>query len=120
VNHRQEWYEQIAAYNTPDKARLAREIYAEADMYVGIRSLDEFFAVRREGLFDYAIWVDASKRLPPESAASCTVTPLQADMTLDNNGTLEQLRINTINLYWDLIALDLKAKEGGFDKWTTR
>src|SRR6266705_4108782 len=35
VNHRAEWYDQIKAYNTPDRARLAREIYADNDVYVG-------------------------------------------------------------------------------------
>lgn len=110
VNHRQDWYEQIKAYNTPDNARLAREIYAKSDIYVGIRSSVELDAIRKEGLFDYSIWVDRSKLAEPESAASCSVTKEMANYVLDNNGTLEQLKTNTLALYWDLISLEYAGK----------
>lgn len=110
VNHRQEWYEQISGYNTPDKARLAREIYSEADIYVGIRSAEEFNAVKAEGLFQYSIWVDRSEHQPPESTASNTITQDMANYVLNNNGTLEQLRIRTSNLYYDLMSLEYGAK----------
>ena len=106
VNHRQEWYEQIKAYNTPDRARLAREIYSEADIYVGIRNPAEFEAIKAEGLFNYALWVDRSKHEQPESLASSQMTEAHADYTIDNNGTLEQLKRNTLALYWDLISLE--------------
>ena len=106
VNHRAEWFQQIAAYNTPDKARLAREIYSEADIYVGIRNVEEFNAVRDEGLFDYSIWVDRSKHVAPEDTSSNTITKDMADYVIDNNGTMDQLRINTLSLYWDLISLE--------------
>lgn len=110
VNHRQEWFEQISAYNTPDKARLAREIYAVSDAYVGIRAVEEFNAVKKEGLFDYSIWVDRSKHEAPESTASNTITPDMANYILDNNGTLEQLKIRASNLYLDLLSLEYAAK----------
>jgi dephospho-CoA kinase len=106
VNHRQEWFEQIAAYNTPDKARLAREIYAESDIYVGIRSREEFDAVKAAGLFQYSIWVDRSKHVAPESSASNTITKDAADYVIDNNGTLEELKTRTRSLYVDLISLE--------------
>jgi len=104
--HRPEWFEQIKAYNTPDEARLAREIYEVSDIYVGIRRKEEFEAIKREGLFDYSIWVDRSKLLSPEPTASNTMTKEMADYIIDNNGTLEQLVIRTRALYWDLISLE--------------
>lgn len=110
VNHRQDWYEQIKAYNTPDGARLAREIYAENDIYVGMRNVGEFDAVRAEGLFNYSIWVDRSKHVAPEPSTSISVTQEMADYTIDNNGTLEQLKINTVALYWNLISLEYAGK----------
>jgi|SRR5882724_914610 len=113
VNHRQDWYEQIKAYNTPDGARLAREIYKDNDIYVGMRSVAELDAVHKEGLYNYSIWVDRSKHVAPESSASCSVTPAMADYTLDNNGTLEQLKVKTLALYWDLISLEYAGKLKG-------
>lgn len=110
VNHRQDWYEQIKAYNTPDGARLAREIYKDNDIYVGMRSEAELEAVRKEGLYDYSIWVDRSQHVAPESLASCSVTPAMANFILNNNGTLEQLKIKTLALYWDLISLEYAGK----------
>ena len=113
VNHRQDWYEQIKAYNTPDGSRLAREIYKDNDIYVGMRNEVELEAVRKEGLYNYSIWVDRSKHVAPESPASCSVTPAMADYVIDNNGTLEQLKTRTLSLYWDLISLE---HAGGFER----
>jgi hypothetical protein len=110
VNHRQDWYEQIKAYNTPDGARLAREIYKDNDIYVGMRSETELKAVQKEGLFHYSIWVDRSKHIPAESSVSCSITPAMANYTLDNNGTLEQLKVNTLAMYWNLISLEYAGK----------
>jgi hypothetical protein len=110
VNHRQDWYEQIKAYNTPDGARLAREIYAENDIYVGMRNEAELDAVRKEGLYQYSFWVDRSQHVAPESSASISVTQAMANYTIDNNGTLEQLKTNTLSLYWDLVSLEYAGK----------
>jgi hypothetical protein len=113
VNHRAEWFEQISAYNTPDRARLAREIYAESDVYVGIRSRAEFDAIKKEGLFQYAIWVDRSKHVAPEPASSNNIDISAADYVIDNNGTLEQLTVRVSNLYWDLVSLEYG---GGYER----
>ena len=110
VNHRQEWFEQIKAYNTPDLAKLAREIYSENDIYVGIRNVEEFVAARDQRLFDYSIWVDRSKHVAPEPSTSNTINASMATHVIDNNGTLEELRIKTVALYWDLISLEYAAK----------
>ncbi len=106
VNHRQVWYEQIKAYNTPDGTRLGRALLSEYDIYTGIRNVDEFQALRNEGLFNYSIWVDRSKHLAPEPTTSNNMTPAMANYILDNNGTLEQLRMKARNLYLDLVSLE--------------
>lgn len=97
-NHRATWAALIKSYNAKDPARLAREIYAENDMYVGIRSNLEFEEARNEGLFQLAIWVDASERIEPESKDSFDIDISKADIVINNNGTEEELysRLETL------------------------
>lgn len=90
-NHRSEWYNLIADYNEQDLARLGRQILSEFSIYCGLRRREELDAIKAAGICDFVIWVDASKRLPPEDSASCTVGPDQADYIIDNNGDLDQL-----------------------------
>lgn len=94
ANHRAFWYDQIAAYNCPDASRLGREIFAENDIYCGLRSAREFHALRNTGAYDVSIWIDASERVPAEGRDSCTVEPWMANFILDNNGTPEDLAFN--------------------------
>ncbi len=94
ANHRAEWYTAIREFNTPDATRLGRAIWAEYDIYGGLRSHTEFNALRNSKAFDVCIWVDASDRLPPEDRSSMTLEPWMADYILDNNGTVEDLRRN--------------------------
>ncbi|NLC22482.1 MAG: hypothetical protein GX771_11335 [Halomonadaceae bacterium] len=91
VNHRQLWYEAIRDYNATDRARLGKAIFAEHDVYCGIRDREEFECLKREGQFDLAIWIDASQRKPLESTASMTLTRDDADLVINNNGTLIDL-----------------------------
>ena len=91
VNHRAEWMKLIHDYNTPDLARLSKGIFEVCDVYAGIRNADEFKAARQQALFDYAIWVDASERMPPEPNDSCTVRPEMADLIIHNNGPFDKL-----------------------------
>lgn len=91
VNRRALWFKLISEYNAKDKTRLVREILSRSDIYVGIRAKEELEAVKREEIADHIVWVDASKRLPPESSSSCTVGPEDADFILDNNGSLQDL-----------------------------
>lgn len=90
ANHRAFWFQCIKDYNTPDETRLAREIFADHDIYCGIRRAEELAACREQKVCDFTIWVDRSKHVGMEHTSSCTVRPFQADWTLDNNGTLEQ------------------------------
>ena len=102
-NHRQEWYDAICAYNIPDSARLGREIFEEHDIYCGLRNKKEFHAMKNTGVFDYAIWVDRSDYLPPESKESMTLEIWMSDFIIDNNGTLDDLRNNTNQLMKHII-----------------
>jgi hypothetical protein len=93
-NFRTAWFSLIAAYCHPERERLAREIFAENDIYVGIRNKREFRAAVNAGIVDLTIWVDASERVDQEPMASCTVEPWMADVTIDNNGTEDELHRN--------------------------
>ena len=86
VNHRSEWYDLICEYNKHDKARLAKDIMATSDAYVGMRSSEEIAACREQGVFDLVVWVDALERLPPEPASSFDITRNDADVFIENNG----------------------------------
>lgn len=93
------WFECITAYNRPDRSRLGRELYAAYDMYVGLRNWHELEALRLHKAFDLCVWVDASERCGPEPESSCTVTSAQADVIIDNNGTLDGLDKTLLVLY---------------------
>jgi len=93
-NHRTEWYDAICAYNVPDASRLGREIFSAHDIYCGLRNKKEFHAMKNTGVFDYAIWVDRSDHLPPESKHSMSLEQWMADYTVDNNSTLAELELN--------------------------
>lgn len=88
-NNRENWYEQMSEYNRQDAARLAREIFQEYDIYVGIRSRREFLAAKE--LADLSIWIDAFDREPPESPESMSILREDADIIVDNNGTPHEL-----------------------------
>ena len=88
MNHRQEWFELIEAYNTePD--RLTKAILREGTVYVGMRSRMEFEGSKHH--FDHVIWVDAAGRVPAEDAVSMKLTMTDADYVLNNNGLIECL-----------------------------
>jgi hypothetical protein len=97
ANHRKTLADLISAYNTPDKTRTAKTTLNRGyDMYVGMRRRDEFNAGREAGLFDHLIWVDASRRLPPESTDSMELVASDADIYFDNNGAQEELNLSVL------------------------
>jgi hypothetical protein len=98
VNHRSEWYDLICAYNSVDKAKLAKGILEHADAYVGMRDSSEIKECIKQGLFDLIIWVDASDRLPLEDASSFNISKSDADIIIDNNGTFEEFKERVIRL----------------------
>lgn len=93
-NHRKEWFDLLAEYNTPDATRLGKLIFSSHDIYCGLRNVNEFYAMCESELFDCCIWVDASKRLPSESPDSMTMTMYHADYVIYNNSTIEELKEN--------------------------
>lgn len=88
VNNRVLWMQMISAYNTPDKTKTATTMLERGyDLYVGMRKLDELRACQEKGIFDYVVWVDGSKRLPPETGSmDITLENSNADYVIDNNG----------------------------------
>lgn len=108
ANHRQLWAQMISAYNIPNKTKTAATMLDRGyDMYVGMRKKDELEACRSAGIFDLIVWVDRSKHLPLEPATSMNLSESDADVTIDNNGTLDDLRRNVhdlINDYFPDIA----------------
>lgn len=92
--HRAEWYDLIRAYCEGDPAHLGREIFKTNNIYVGVRAIEELRAIQAEpGLVDFTVCIDASKRMPPESSSSMTITleNSSADYVLDNNGSVGAL-----------------------------
>lgn len=100
--HRKYWYEAIVNYNTPIKTRLARELFSQYDIYCGIRDLEEFQAIRNEGLVDLAIFIDARYRMPVESYDSMKLNRGHADIIIDNNKSLEELHGRLYRLFTTL------------------
>lgn len=97
-NHRAEWYDAIREFNREDPTRLGRAIWSTSNLYCGLRSAEEFEALRDQEVFDVSIWVDAGSRVGKESAASITVKPWMADHIIDNSGSLEDLHKNITSL----------------------
>jgi hypothetical protein len=91
VNHRAEWHDLICEYNKYDKARLAREIFREFDIYVGMRSSEELAECRTQGLIDFVLGV-YDPRKPEESKDSFPMDFWkESDLIISNSGTLEDL-----------------------------
>ena len=55
-NHRELWKQEINLFNSKDKARLARRIYENSDVYVGMRAADEYLHTVAE-FNPYVLWV---------------------------------------------------------------
>ena len=61
-NHRLLWKELISLYCAADKTALTKKMLEICDIYVGMRSDDEYQACKY--LFDMIIWIDAGDRVP--------------------------------------------------------
>ena len=91
VNHRCEWHDLICWYNAEDKARLAKEIMKENDIYVGMRSDDEIQACVEQGVFDVVVGV-YNPRKPHEGTGSFNIDLfMMSDYVILNNRTKESL-----------------------------
>jgi len=79
-------------------ARLGRNLFAQNQIYCGLRNKREFFAMQNEEIFDYAIWVDRTDHLPKEDPKSMSIEQWMCDYTIDNNGDLDRLQKNVDTL----------------------
>lgn len=92
VNRRKEWHDRICAYNYADKARLAKDILATYNMYVGMRSNVEVEECLRQELFDLVICVyDYRKPLEDKSSFDINLWE-KADIVIPNSQGLPELR----------------------------
>lgn len=110
-NHREEWYDLIEAHNTPDAAKLGREIFSRFDIYCGLRSDREFFAMREQKVFDFSVWVNRSRILPPEPESSMKLKREWMDYEIDNNGTLSDLP-GSVSKTMKTMSIDWLVKQG--------
>ena len=97
INHRQEWYDLIYAYNIP-KTRLAEEIFSNSDIYVGMRSNDELQASLKESII-YLILGVYDYRKPLESKESFDINIWEScDFIIPNSGSKGDLekRVNKL------------------------
>ena len=92
INRRQRWYEEICAYNAEDPTRLTKEILEENECYVGMRNPIEVLKCIELGIFDLIVWVDASERVKLEDRRSISISSDYADIVIENNGTLQDLK----------------------------
>lgn len=100
--HRTEWYNEIYAYNKTDRARLAKDIIANADIYVGMRDTDEINECRKQGVFDMVIGVfDPRKDLEPSASFNINLWEV-SDIIISNAIGLTELR-NKIKLLEPLL-----------------
>jgi len=72
-NHSDFWFNEILDYNTTNLAALGELVFTKHDGIDGVRDDGEFLAIKGAHLFDFSIWVDASKRKPLEPATSMKV-----------------------------------------------
>ena len=103
------WYELICEYNKLDKSRLGKEIFKSYDIYCGIRDFEEYKAIIDKKLFDYSIWVDASKRVQVRHHG-LTEEQFSADFTINNNGSIQDLKTEVNNLCDFIIDLEEYVK----------
>ena len=105
-HHRAVWYDQIRAFNRDDDTALARAILVDNDVYCGMRSAEELRACLDVELFDAVVWVDRSGHALVEPESSMTVTHEMADYVIDNNGSLEDLKVE-VEKFMTIMGLEL-------------
>ncbi len=90
LNNREEWFQLISQYNREDKARLAKEILRDNEIYVGMRNREEIYVCQVQKLFDLIIWVERPG-VQLEDPSSFNIDKSLATICVVNDGTLEDL-----------------------------
>lgn len=102
ANHRAEWYDLICGYNKHDKARLAKKIMRDNDIYVGMRDKDEINKCKEDGVFDFVLGVfDPRKPLEPSNSFNIDVFS-DSDFVIINNEGLIELK-NKVELFCKIL-----------------
>lgn len=91
-NNKQVWKEIIKDYNSGDLARLTKKIFTDNELYVGLRDGEEFTTAYMSGEFDVIVYVDAWDRKPNFDVNNLDIPRGMADVVIDNNKGLEELK----------------------------
>ena len=92
-NHRKEWHDLICEYNKDDKARLAKDILKNVDIYVGMRSDAEIQECRKQKLFHYVIGVYDPREMAEGKDSFDIDLYKQSDFIIPNAEGLWDLRV---------------------------
>ena len=105
-NHRAEWHDLISWYNRDDKAKLAKDILKDNNIYVGMRCSEEIAACKEQGLFDLIIGV-YDPRQNKEGYDSFSINLWkESDIIIPNAGSVEELKDKTIKALANHVLLD--------------
>lgn len=88
-SHREIWAKIIGEYNREDPIALYKDCLQEQDLLTGLRFRHEMLACKEAGLCDLWIWLDR-KGVPPDPTIEYSA--FDCDITLDNNGSIADLR----------------------------
>jgi len=88
-SHREEWAAVIGHHNARDPIQLYRDCLAEQDILTGVRWRREMLACREAKLVDLWLWVERPG-IPADPTQEFTAG--ECDLTIVNDGTLEDLR----------------------------
>jgi hypothetical protein len=99
-NWRSLWKELIRFHNESDKLRLVRDVLAVSDMYVGLRSLEEFEAADKEWLFDFVVYVKGGLYSP-----EMEIPKYLSFIFIDNTEKPENIEQIVASAFNDMVAL---------------
>ena len=91
--YRKPLWELGRSYQESSPASLALKALEAGDVVTGVRNKDEFEACR--GLFDKVVWVS---RFSAQAKIGDVLTPEDADVILDNNGSKNDLYMAVMDL----------------------
>lgn len=98
VNYRGAWFAYINDYNKYDKARLAKLIMRESDIYVGMRNIEEVRECKEQGIFDLVIGIYNQNKVE-ESFKSFNVNIWEeCDLILPSGESPDDLKKRLIKL----------------------
>lgn len=107
-NKRSEWYDLITDYNKDDKAKLAKDILLNNDIYVGMRDKNEIKECKKQNIFDLIIGV-YNPNLEHESKESFNIDVFEdSDIVIINQYPIPVMEKKIGNLF--NLILNIKQK----------